>query len=185
MRIPARLMNFVCAHAPAAVRKRGLEILLRDTAEAFRSPVPVTTGVSFDESLLEFARFTRRESEKLRASDTDMDRVSDRIFRGGENLGIRIRRAIRIKSTEQAVSAMNALYGAIGIEAAPAEPDGITVSRCFFSATYTPETCSFISALDDGVFSGLSGGGRLIFRSRITEGAPCCQCDIIPAKEAG
>lgn len=185
MRIPARLMNYVFAHAPAAVRKRGLEILLRITAEAFRSPVPVTTGLSFDESLLEFGRFTRRESEKLMASGTDMDRVSDRLFRGGESLGNHIRRAVRVRSTEQAASAMNALYGAIGIEAAPAEPSGITVSRCFFSATYAAETCSVISALDDGVFSGLSGGGRLLFRSRITEGAPCCQCDIIPAKERG
>jgi hypothetical protein len=182
MTILTRSIQHLSAHGPAAIRKWGLERLFRITASAFGSPVPVNAGLSFDQSLLEYARFTRREAEKLKASGTDTQGVRERLFRGGEGLGRRIRRAFMIRGIEEAVSSMKALYAAIDIHTLPGEPDGITVSRCSFSTTYTADTCGVMSALDDGVFSGLSGGGRLIFTSRITEGSPCCRCGIVPSK---
>ncbi len=180
--LPSRFISFVSAHGPVALRKWGLENLLRITADAFGSNVPVNTGLSFDESLSEYARFTCSESERLKASGNDMEGVRERLFQGGEALGKQIRRALMIRKTGEAVSTMKALYAAIDIYTLPGEPAVISVRRCHFSKTYTSETCGVISALDDGVFSGLSGGGRLIFKSRITEGAPCCHCDIVPGK---
>jgi hypothetical protein len=56
----------------------------------------------------------------------------------------------------------------------------MTVSSCYFSSVYSPETCGVLSALDDGIFTGLSGGGRLRFSRRITDGSACCRADIIP-----
>jgi hypothetical protein len=175
-------MRLLSARAPAGLRKWGLGNLFRITASAFGSPVTVNAGHSFDESLSEYARFTCREAGELSASGIDTEGVRGRLFRGGEYLGKRIRNAFMIRRTEEAISAMKVLYDAIGIQTLPGEPAGITVSKCSFSTTFTAETCGVISALDDGVFSGLSGGGRLIFDGRITEGSPCCRCSVVPSK---
>jgi hypothetical protein len=81
---------------------------------------------------------------------------------------------------EEAVSAMEILYSIIGIQARSGDGREMTVSRCYFSAVYSPETCSVVSALDDGIFAGLSGGGRLEFKQRITDGSVSCLAEIIP-----
>jgi len=182
MTILVRVMSLLTACGPAAIRKKGLKILFRTTAAAFGSPPPVSAGRSFNESLPEYARFTHREAQKLNASGIDPGSVRERLFQGGEDLGKRLRKTFRIRRAEEAVSAMKALYRAIDIRTVPGEPDGITVSRCYFSTTYTAETCEVISALDDGVFAGLSGGGRLKFCCRLTEGATCCRCEITPSR---
>jgi len=54
----------------------------------------------------------------------------------------------------------------------------VTVKRCYFSQFYSGSVCDLISALDDGVFSGLSGGGRLVFSERLTEGNACCRAKL-------
>ena len=56
------------------------------------------------------------------------------------------------------------------------EPRGnIVIKRCFFSAYYSRSVCQLISSLDEGLLTGLSGGGKLIFSQRITEGHECCR----------
>jgi hypothetical protein len=70
------------------------------------------------------------------------------------------------------------LYRAIGVEVQGDEQGNVTVSRCYFSRFYSGPVCDLISALDDGVFSGLSGGGRLVFSERITEGGVCCRAEL-------
>jgi hypothetical protein len=62
----------------------------------------------------------------------------------------------------------------------------ITVRRCPFSDVYSVEVCRLVGALDSGLLAGLSGGDRLEFTQRITEGAPCCLARLrsLPAREA-
>jgi hypothetical protein len=51
----------------------------------------------------------------------------------------------------------------------------VVISRCYFSRFYSAEVCRLMSAMDRGLFAGLSNGGELTFSSRITQGQPCCR----------
>ena len=84
------------------------------------------------------------------------------------------------------MAAARVVYGLLDIDLR-GTPDGeITVRRCAFSDSYSPEVCRLVSALDTGLLAGLSGGDRLEFTQRITEGGPCCLARLrpLPAPEA-
>jgi len=51
----------------------------------------------------------------------------------------------------------------------------IVIKRCFFSTYYSSNVCHLISALDEGLLAGLSGGGQFSFSQRITEGYSVCR----------
>jgi hypothetical protein len=176
------LLRILAAFAPAALKRRELQKLFRVTASAFDCALPALVGLSFGECLSEFARFTRSEAVKLYAPGGDIEGARERLFHGGRTLGERIRGICRIATGDQAVSAMRILYRAIGIDAR-FEGSVMTVSRCYFSSGYSPDTCSVLSALDDGIFTGLSGGERLRFIRRLTDGSACCRADIITGGE--
>jgi hypothetical protein len=175
------ILRLLCACAPPPLRKRGLRTLFRVTASAFDAGIPAIDGDSFDESLAEYARFTREEALKLSAPGGRSERVREELFRGGRELGERIRRMCMIRADTEAVSAMEILYGAIGITADSRQGPPITVRSCYFSGAYSPEVCAVMSALDAGIFAGLSRGGKLSFRGRITDGSACCTGDIAAA----
>ena len=65
-------------------------------------------------------------------------------------------------------------YQVIGIDFAGTADGRVRIARCGFAAAYSPAVCRLIGALDAGLLAGLSGGDRLAFSQRITEGAPCC-----------
>ena len=71
------------------------------------------------------------------------------------------------------------LYEMLGIEFLDTGQGTITIPKCFFSQYYTDQICQLISALDEGVLAGLSGGGRLDFSQRLTEGNDCCKAQFI------
>jgi hypothetical protein len=174
------LLRMLAAVAPAGFTKREIQNLFRSTASAFGCAAPGVAGLPFDQCLSEYARFTRSQAVRLCAPGGDRAGASERLFRVGRGLGERIRKLCLIATMEEAVSAMEILYSIIGIQARSGDGRAMTVSRCSFSAVYTPETCSVISALDDGIFAGLSGGGRLTFKQRITDGSVSCLAEIIP-----
>ena len=174
------LLRTAAAIAPAALKKREMQNLFRISASAFGCAVPSLAGLSFGQSLSEYARFTRSETVKLCSTGVDREGVRERLFQGGRTLGGRIRRICLIATIEDAATAMRILYRAIGIDAR-SETGAMTVRSCYFSSTYSSETCSVVSALDDGIFTGLSGGGRLRFNRRITDGSAYCRAEIIPA----
>jgi len=174
------LIRTVGAHAPGALKKKGVQELFRVTGAAFGCAAPDIAGLSFDECIAEYARFTRSEAGKLPSSGGGREAARERLFRGGRALGGRMRKVFLIATMEDAVLAMSILYRAIGIEARSEDGSAMTVSSCCFSGAYSPETCRVISALDDGIFAGLSGGGRLTFDRRITDGFPACSARIVP-----
>ena len=176
------LLRILVSFAPAALKKREMQNLFRISASAFRCAAPGIAGLSFDECLSEYARFTRSATVNLRSPGGDREGVRERLFQGGRTLGGRIRRLCLIATIEDAASAMTILYSTIGIDAG-SESRALTVSSCYFSSVYSPETCSVLSALDDGIFAGLSRGGRLKFDRRITDGSVCCRAVILPPGE--
>jgi len=164
---------------PRAVQRRMFSALVRMTARAFETAVPDTGGLSMDEAVAAYARFTRREAERARqAGEVEAGRVRDRLYMGARRMGTAARGAAGVASREDAVRALRLLYAAIGIDL-HADPSGeVTVTRCAFSSVYTPEACAFISALDAGLADGIAGGAALAFTERITEGAPCCRARL-------
>lgn len=165
---------------PNALQRRMFSQLVRITAAGFETAAPNIRGLSMEEAVVVFARFTRREAERVRqAGDAEAGRARDRLYLGARKMGTAARRAAGIHTREEAVRALRLLYAAIGIDLDGDPQSGeLTVSRCAFSAIYTPEVCAFISALDAGIADGITGGAALAFTERMTQGAPHCRARL-------
>jgi hypothetical protein len=173
------LLFFVLqGYTPVFLRRRELDNLFRLTASAFGTNAPVGAGLSYSERLEQYARFTNAESAKPPPAGDSGIAAREKLFLSGFSVGDRLRKTLGSSTAAEAAEAMRLIYRTIGINMVCPVPGSIAVQRCYFSAFYTPDTCRMISALDDGVFAGLSGGGRLRFTERITEGSDCCTAVI-------
>jgi hypothetical protein len=182
-------------HLPApVVRGYVLDRLARATAEAFGATVlarkgPPAKALRFSDRLTAYAEFTAAQAAEAR----DPEETSSRLYRNAESLGADFRRRLGISELWEAFEALEFLYRQIGIEITgregaagrregtgrgmPADggPSCMTISRCFFSCFYGPDTCRLMSAFDAGIVAGLFGGATLEFTERITEGAGRCR----------
>jgi hypothetical protein len=76
--------------------------------------------------------------------------------------------------------AARAAYRVLGIDLRGSATGEVVVARCAFARVYAPEVCAVMSSLDAGLFAGLTGGRRLTFTQRISEGAPACLATLAP-----
>jgi len=165
---------------PEALRRRIFGELVRLTADAFGAPPPDVRRLERDGAMAAFARFTCSEAERAIRTPSSSPAVRDRLYRGARELGTRARRYLGVRTASEAGRALRVLYHAIDIDLdADLGTREIAVSRCAFSSVYTPEVCEFVSALDAGIVSGLTGGMSLEFTQRMTEGAPMCRARLI------
>jgi hypothetical protein len=181
MNLPVRLLEI---WTPGFVHRRPLEALFAGTAEAFGGAVPAPVGRTFAERLGEYARFSQQAAEDWLVRGRDPVVLQRRLFEQGERLGRRVRRLLRLRTTADALAAGRLLYRLIGIEFEGQPRGDCIVRRCFFSDYYSCQDCQVMSAVDDGIFAGLSNGGRLTFTQRITDGCDCCKATFVPRKEA-
>jgi predicted ArsR family transcriptional regulator len=127
------------------------------------------------ERLLE--TYAARSNELAREVHNDPGRrrhVEVRLHANTERLGRRVRRALGVRSTEDAVDAARRLYALIGIELHGVDASQILVHHCAFSSRYSFEVCRVMASADAGLFAGLTAGAELTFTERITSGAPAC-----------
>ncbi len=164
---------------PAFVRKAVLAELFIATADAFRCPAPQYRRLAYNECLLNYALFTRQQAEKAMRISSDVASIKERLYLNAAELGKRARSWFALKSPDDVMSLGRVLYRSIGIEIEGSSDGSLIVNRCYFCRFYSPSVCDLISALDDGVFSGLSGGGRLVFSQRITGRNSCCLARLI------
>ena len=76
------------------------------------------------------------------------------------------------------------LYRLLDIEFQGDEVGDVVVSRCYFSRFYSGQVCQVMSAVDRGLFAGLSDGRQLLFSARITEGQGRCRAHLhVPGDE--
>jgi hypothetical protein len=168
---------------PVFIRKEILAELFKATAGAFECPAPAHDHLSYDECLRAYALFTREQVEKALQAGRDVPALKAQLYRNAYPLGAKLRKWFGVDRMEEVMELGQILYRAIGVEI-QGEPQGdVTVKRCYFSQFYSGPVCDLISALDDGVFSGLSGGGRLVFSERLTEGRECCRAKLELRKE--
>ncbi len=168
---------------PVFLKKKMLVELSCLTARSFGVPSPNFQGLSYDRMLAAFALFTKVEAEELARERLNVQAVRDRLFQNSRELGERLRSWFRLQTLEDIFLLSRRLYQVLGIDL-EGRPDGeILIRRCFFSRSYTPEVCRIISSLDEGMAAGLSGGCRLDFYQRITEGHGSCRARLADGGE--
>jgi hypothetical protein len=173
------LLRLLGLPLPDAVKSRVLAELFAATAEAFDRPPPDLRGLPFEERLRVYAVFTHDEAERCLRLRGEVDGVRTRLHENARRLGARLRRSLRITGIDEALAAGRALYRIVGIDLEPGAQGAITISRCYFADFYSGAVCRLISALDEGLFDGLSGGGRLDFYARMTEGCEACRARLL------
>jgi hypothetical protein len=153
--------------------------LFHITASAFKSTVPSTAGLSFEESLAMFTRFTKTEVDYALTRNEELQTIQGRLYEGAYMFGDKLRKRFRVSTINDVMVVSRVLYRALGIDFLGTEQGTITISKCLFSQSYSPSTCRVISSLDAGMIAGLSKGGLLAFSERITEGFEFCKAQCI------
>jgi hypothetical protein len=110
----------------------------------------------------------------------DLPEIRRRLYDGAFRMGGDLRAAFRVSDASGALAAARVLYRALNIDLTTNATGEIVIRRCFFSGFYSGPVCHLIASLDQGLFAGLSGGCRLTFTQRITEGRPCCLAVLEP-----
>ncbi|MCD8189535.1 MAG: hypothetical protein LUD78_04835 [Clostridiales bacterium] len=155
-----------------------LRILMRQTAKAFGVKVPEAARQSNSELLRTYAQFTAKEAMRAMQHGDTLETLHQELYQMAYTLGNRLRRWLNPKEEKDCFSVITLLYRNIGIQMEEEFPGTICVCKCYFSGFYTPEVCSVISAIDQGIFAGIYQGGKLTFHERITEGCDVCRADF-------
>lgn len=170
---------------PEVVRKPVLDVLFARTAVAFGLPTPRVRGLSSTATLQAFADFSARAATDAAASRLgDLGALDARLVEAGYRPGRWLRRVLGVSSRADCMAVARSVYRLLDIDFRGDARGDITISRCSFSRSYSSDVCRVMSALDAGLLAGLSGGERLVFSERITDGHPCCRARLL-AMETG
>ena len=172
------LLKVLPHHLPVFIRQEILAELFEATADAFECPAPAHDHLSYGACLWTYALFTREQAEKALQAGRDIPAIKTRLYQNAYPVSAKLRKWLGVDTMEEVMALGQILYRAIGVEIQGDTHGNVTVKRCYFSQFYSGPVCDLISALDDGVFSGLSGGGRLVFSERLTEGSECCRAKL-------
>jgi hypothetical protein len=165
-------------YLPRSVRKSRLRELFRATADAFQRQAPPMKGYSLDQCLMKYALFTSNQATRSIQRGNEYE-VKERLYKNALRIGENIREELRIRTLKEAMQACEVIYKALKIEFRGDLQGQIDIRRCFFSSFYSGDVCRIISSLDQGLLAGLSGGLRLEFSQRITEGNKCCRAHLL------
>jgi hypothetical protein len=176
MNLTLKLLNI---YLPSYVRRSGIKQLFKASAEAFESDMPDIQALSADESLRQFALFTKNQVEKLINMGNDLESVKKRLYEKAFRLGEKYRQKFRVQDLDDVMKTARIFYRIIGIKFKGNAKGEVIINRCYFSDIYNDKICQVMSSMDSGLLAGLANGGELIFNSRITENHPCCQANFI------
>ncbi|MCJ7680410.1 MAG: hypothetical protein MUP70_06785, partial [Candidatus Aminicenantes bacterium] len=119
--------------------------------------------------------FTKTKAEEVIKLQIGTEAVKQRLYRNASRMGEKLRQDFHIETQADVIRLCTLLYRILKLEFSGNSSGEVIIKRCFFSQFYTPDVCGLISSLDEGVAAGLSAGGRLVFKERITEGKSCCR----------
>lgn len=171
-------LSFLEVRTPAPLARWVLDRLTRSIAEAFQVPPPVWPSRDLELRLETFARFTSEQSQLVLSRPDHGEGPVDmagRLRDAARDLGDSLRRSLGVGDQADAHRALRLLYAQLGISLRVDDDGAVIVDRCRFSDRYTPAVCRLMGAVDEGISTGLTGGRRLSFRERLTEGAPSCR----------
>jgi hypothetical protein len=171
------LLSLSSVYLPGSIRSKKLDQLFTATADAFQVPPLPLKGYSHDECLEKYARFTAGNAAEV-IKRGEVQQVKERLHCNAGRIGRDLRRELGVVTMEELMQACRVIYKALKIEFQGDSCGQVQIRSCFFSSFYSPEVCSLISSLDEGLLSGLSGGLKLEFSRRITEGNACCTAQL-------
>ena len=174
----------LCRFVPLSIKTARIKELFKLTAAAFDVALPDLSGLKYRELLEGYACFAKTESDKIIKDMKKTAEVRNRLYKSAVATGLRVKDELKIKNYDDVIVASRIFYRILGIEFSGDTDGNITISKCFFSRYFSAENCGLISALDEGVAQGLSGGS-LKFTQRITEKKDCCKAKMIFKQEAG
>ncbi len=163
---------------PDYVKKIALRQLWQATAAAFGVEPPPLAGLDYAECLAGYAQFAQTHGEQWLREGRAVQPLEQRLYRNAVELGRRNGRWLRPGTLPEVMAVGRALYRILDIDLQGDTRGEIVVNRCYFSRLYSSDVCRLMSAMDRGLFAGLSNGGKLSFTSRITEGQPCCRAQF-------
>lgn len=164
-------------YVPKFIRKRKLIRLFTVTAEAFEAEMPSVEGLDVEDCLRQYAQFTKEKAEEAIRAGREAE-VKHRLHRYAFHMGTGLREEFGVRSIRETMQLARLVYDIVGIDFSGDKSGGVTIKRCYFSSFYPPEVCAVIASLDAGLLAGISGGGRLSFSHRLTEGNECCQARL-------
>jgi hypothetical protein len=175
-------------YLPAVLKKRKLAELIRLTARAFGAEAPPMERLSLRRMRRLYAEFARDAAARVlgdpAGSGAVKAEVERRLFEEALRFGEDLRRELRVAARpDEVMAAARVLYRGLGIDLRGGADGAIVISRCSFSGDFTPDVCRLSSRLDAGVLAGLSGGWRLEFTERLTEGAACCRARLVRGED--
>jgi hypothetical protein len=173
------LLKIAQIYIPGFIKKKKLLELFEITAQAFQCDVPGLKGNSYDDFLKDYAEFTKTKAEEALRRHHELEAIKKRLYQNAYQLGQKLKKDFRIKSSADVMTMSKILYQMLGIEFQGNLAGDVVIKRCFFSQFYSSQVCQIISALDEGVAAGLSGGGKLTFIERITDSKNCCQAKFV------
>ena len=165
-------------YLPAFIKKKKVKELLELTAESFQSDLPDIKNLSYNDCLIAYAQFSKTKAEEVTKFDNNAEAVKKRLYLNAFQMGEKLRKDFRIKTQADVIRLSKILYKILKIDFNGNLSGEVIIKRCFFSQFYTPEVCGIISSIDEGLAAGLSAGGRLVFKNRITEGRNCCHATL-------
>lgn len=171
------LLTVAGIYIPKFIRKKKVIRLFAVTAEAFETPMPSVDGLNVEECLREYAQFTKERAEEAIRSGREAE-VKHRLHRYAFHMGTGLREEFGVRNIKETMRLARLVYDMVGIDFSGDKSGSVTIKRCYFSRYYPPEVCAVIASLDAGLLAGISGGGRLNFSHRLTEGNDCCQARL-------
>ena len=170
-------------YVPAYLKKRELKNLFEITGSAFGAEVPGLAHLSYPECLIEFAQFTKRVVERSIDNLHNLGIARQQLCHRSYEMGNVLRVRFGLTSMTDVMAACRIIYKCLGIDFRGTDQGAITISNCIFSNYYSEQICGVISCLDKGLVAGLSGGGKLSFTQKITEGMDCCKAELVPQEK--
>ena len=106
------------------------------------------------------------------------------MFKTGYCIGLDIKTRLGLKNNlNDLIKAAKLLYQVLGIEFEFHEGKScqpyhlkrcLIIKHCSLAQHYLPLTCQVLSGTDEGVINGLNSQVKMVFKDKITEGAPSC-----------
>lgn len=168
-------LDMLTAREPSAwLRKAEANVLVGVFARAFGVEPPNLRRLQANDALVAFREFTAACMEAALEDQGTARAYRKQLAACARNLGSRVRRLLSVRP-EQAMRVTSYFYKGIDIRLQGELPGELRFGPCSFAQRYTPATCWFMSAFDEGFMRGISGtDAELAFSCRLTEGAPCC-----------
>ena len=160
---------------PPPIRKLVLKRIITIVASAGAWDPPLTRGLSEKHLRKQLALFSNARIGQALSFGGDLPTIENRLYLESRKLGAEIRTRLNIRTEEEVFSVSQAMYKLLGIDMIIAENREIIIPHCYFSGYFSPDICRVMGKIDAGFVAGLSGGGTLLFKYRITEGRECCR----------